>query len=206
MAKAEEESKPDKFSDLLRTSWIKSAIIVGVVFIVAALVMVFLAVYFDLGKTSLFSDTKAFVMQYGLAGIFLATVIAGTLIPLGSPALVAAAALFGMPKAPLVFVAAVGFTLGMMMNYGVAYWFGRPFVVKRVSAETLDESVRLWNRWGWILYAVFGLIPVLPVELLSLICGLLRTRLLVFITLSFVPRLIVFAALAYFGEYLGGWF
>jgi membrane protein YqaA with SNARE-associated domain len=77
--------------------------------------------------------------------------------------------------------------------------------MKKVSAERLEETTRLWNRWGWILYTIFGLIPVLPVELLSLFCGLLKTRLDVFLALSFTPRLIVFAILAYFGEYVGTW-
>jgi membrane protein YqaA with SNARE-associated domain len=43
------------------------------------------------------------------------------------------------------------------------------------------------------------------VELLAFICGLLKTRLTTFIILSFVPRLIVFTLLAYFGQYLGAW-
>jgi len=66
--------------------------------------------------------------------------------------------------------------------------------------------MHLWDKWGWILYTIFGLIPVLPVELLSFVCGLLRTRLDIFLTLSFAPRLIVFAILAYAGEQAGIWF
>jgi membrane protein YqaA with SNARE-associated domain len=118
---------------------------------------------------------------------------------------VVAAASLGMPKIPLVLVATVGFTLGMLINYSLAYRLGRPYVVKKVSAETLDETTTLWERWGWILYIIFGLIPVLPVELLSLLCGLLKTRLDIFLALSFTPRLIVFSLLAYFGEHVGIW-
>lgn len=153
----------------------------------------------------MFSDAKAFVAEYGLIGIFFATILAGTVVPLGSPALVAAAALFGVSKIPLILIATTGFTIGMMINYGLAYYLGRPYVMKKVSSENFEEIVHLWGRWGWILYTIFGLIPVLPVELLSFVCGLLKTRLDTFLTLSFVPRLIVFAILAYFGEQAGIW-
>jgi len=205
MSRAEGKDASDGFSDLLKTSWVKSAIILGIVFAAIALIIIFLVRLFNIGGTSLFSDAKAFVAQYGLAGIFFATILAGTVLPLGSPALITAVALLDAPKIPLILIATTGFTIGMMINYGLAYGLGRPYVAKKVSAEKLEGVMRLWNRWGWVLYTIFGLIPVLPVELLSLVCGLLRTPLKIFLILSFVPRLIVFAALAFFGEYLGIW-
>ena len=144
-------------------------------------------------------------MNYGLAGIFLATILAGTIIPLGSPALVVAAALFGVNPVLLILVASTGFTIGMAINYALAYRLGRPFVSKKISSEHIEQVANVWNKWGWIIYTIFGLIPVLPVELLSFICGLLKTRVAVFLVLSFVPRLVVFALLAYFGQSAGIW-
>ena len=194
-----------RFSDLLKTSWVRSSILLGIIIVAVGLVAIFLFRSFDLGSSQFFGDMKAFVAEYGLVGIFFATILAGTVVPLGSPALVVAAALFGVPKVSLILVATMGFTIGMLVNYGLAYYLGRPYVMKKVSVEKLEEVIHLWDRWGWILYTVFGLIPVLPVELLSFVCGLLKTRLDVFLILSFVPRLVVFAILAYFGEYVGWW-
>ena len=148
---------------------------------------------------------ETFFLNYGLVGIFLATVLAGTFIPLGSPALILAAALFGVNPVLLILVGSAGFTIGMMINYALAYRLGRPYVTRKLSAEKLHEIIHLWNRWGWIICTLFGLVPVLPVELLSFICGLLKTRLPIFLILSFVPRLMVFTVLAYFGEYAGIW-
>lgn len=201
----EDESEPEKLSDLLKVSWIKTALNVGIALIVLGLVIIALLSVFNFGETQLFTDTKAFVETYGLAGVFIVTLLAGTLLPLGSPAFVVAAALFGIPKAPLVLVATIGFTLGMMVNYGLAYLLGRPYVTRKVSAKRLNEIMNLWDRWGWVLYTIFGIIPILPVELLSFVCGLLKTRITIFLALSFFPRLIVFAILAYFGEFAGHW-
>jgi len=205
MFAAENGNSSKRFSDLLKISWVKSSIILGIIIVVIGLVILFLLKFFNIGSTQLFLDAKVFVAEYGLMGIFLATILAGTIVPLGSPALVVAAAAFEVSKIPLILIATVGFTIGMMINYGLAYRLGRPYVMKKATSEELEEIMHLWGKWGWILYTIFGLIPVLPVELLSLVCGLLKTRRDIFLILSFVPRLIVFAILAYFGEYVGVW-
>lgn len=203
MAKSRNSSK--RFSDMLKTSWVRYSVYLGIVTLAMGSIILFLLRFFNIGGTQLFSDTRAFVTEYGLVGIFFATILAGTVVPLGSPALVVAAALFGASKIPLILIATTGFTFGMMINYGLAYYLGRPYVVKKTSAKKLEEIIYLWGRWGWILYTIFGLIPVLPVELLSFICGLLKTRLDIFLILSFVPRLVVFAILVYFGDIAGSW-
>lgn len=192
------------FKDLLRASYVRTSIKLGILATVAGLVVIWLLKVMNFAATPLFSDMGVFFANYGLFGIFIVTVLAGTVVPLGSPALVAAASMFVDPV-PLIIAASVGFTVGMTINYFLAYFLGRPYVVKKMSAEHLDELSRLWGKWGLIIYVIFGLVPVLPVELLSFICGLLKTRFVTFLLLSFVPRLIVFALVAYFGQYIGAW-
>jgi membrane protein YqaA with SNARE-associated domain len=192
-------------SDLLKASWMRSSIKLALIATVVGLIVIWLLKAFNVAGMQLYSDMGAFFVNYGLAGIFLVTIAAGTILPLGSPALVVAATLFGVNPLLLILVASVGFTIGMTINYGLAYRFGRPYVQKKVSAERLEEMTGVWNKWGWIIYTIFGLIPVLPVELLSFICGFLKTRMVTFLMLSFVPRLIIFAVLVYFGQYVGAW-
>jgi len=184
---------------------VKSSLVLGAIATVIGIITLFFLKSINIGSTWYVSDAKAFVANYGLVGIFLITILAGTLIPLGSPALVAASALLGLPKIPLIVASTSGFTIGMMTNYALAYYLGRPFVMKRTTEEKFMEITRLWSRFGWILYTIFGLIPVLPVELLSLICGMVKARLGTFLILTFVSRLIVFTILAYFGELASFW-
>jgi len=195
----------EKFSDLLKTSWVRSALKLGLVFAIIGLVILLILKILNIGSTQLFSDMKAFVAEYGLVGVFLATILAGTLVPLGSPALIVAAAVLGLNPILLIMTSTVAFTIGMMINYGLACRLGRPYLIRKMSKEKVEEIADLWSKWGWILYAIFGFIPVLPVELLSFICGTLKTRLDIFLILSFIPRLVVFTILAYFGEYVGAW-
>jgi membrane protein YqaA with SNARE-associated domain len=192
-------------TSLLKASWMRSSIKLALIATVAGLIAIWLLKAFNVAGMQLFSDMGAFFVNYGLAGIFLVTIAAGTIIPLGSPAIVVAVALFGVNHVLLILVASVGFTIGMTINYALAYRLGRPYVQKRVSAEHIEEMTRVWNKWGWIVYTIFGLIPVLPVELLAFICGFLKARLFTFLALSFVPRLITFAILVYFGQHVGVW-
>ncbi len=201
-----EQSPKTKYglSDLLRASWMRSSIKLALIATVAGIIIIGLMKLFNIAGTPLLSDAGGFFAAYGLAGIFLVTILAGTLMPLGSPALVVAAAPFVDPVL-LIMVATSGFTVGMTINYGLAYKLGRPYIEKRVSDEHLEEVTFVWNRWGWAIYVFFGLIPILPVELLSFICGFLKTSLTVFFALSFLPRFIVFALLVYFGQQVGSW-
>jgi len=191
-------------SDLLKASWMRSSIKLAIIATVAGVIVIWLLKVFNIGGTQIFSDVVAFFADYGLAGIFLLTIAAGTIVPLGSPALVVAASPFVNPIL-LIMVASAGFTIGMVINYGLAYRLGRPYVKKRVSAEHLEEVTHVWTKWGWVIYVIFGLIPVLPVELLAFVCGFLKTRIATFLLLSFVPRLVIFTILVYFGQYVGAW-
>lgn len=190
---------------VFKDAWLKTVVLYGLVFTAVGVALLVLIKVFNVGDTPWFLDMKAFVAAYGLVGIFCATVLAGTVVPLGSPALVVAAALLGVPKLPLVVVATTGFTVGMAVNYGLVYSLGRPYILKKISTSKLEELTGLWARWGWMIYVTFGLIPVLPVELLAFLCGLIKTRVDYFLVLTFIPRLIVFLVLAYFGEYVGLW-
>lgn len=193
------------FSDLLKASWMRSSIKLALALTVIGIFIIALLKLFNIAETPLFSRIEIFFMNYGLLGIFLATIIAGTIIPLGSPALVVAAALCGVNPVILTLVATTGFTIGMTINYTLAYHLGNPYVAKRIPPEHIKQIKHLWSKWGWIIYITFGLIPVLPVELLAFICGLLKTRITIFITLSFIPRFIIFTLLSFFGQSAGTW-
>ena len=200
------QPKQTRFRDVLKASWVKTSIKLGVILTVVALIAIWLLKTFNVAATPFFSNMETFFLNYGLAGIFLATILAGTIIPLGSPALVTAAAMF--PKINpihLIIVASSGFTIGMTINYALAYKLGRPYVAKKFSPDNLEDINRAWNKWGIPLYIIFGLTPVLPVELLSFICGLAKTNIAKFLLISFIPRLIVFTLIVYFGQYLGAW-
>jgi len=183
----------------MQASWIKSSLILGVIFIILGVAAVFSLKVFSFNSLHLLLNAKLFIKKYGFIGVFFTTILAGTIIPLGSPALVTAAASFGLHPIHLALVATAGFTLGMGINYTLAYNLGERYVIKKMGENRFKEILRLWRRRGWILYIIFGFIPTLPIELLSLFCGFLKMRFSIFLVLTFIPRFIVFIILAYFG-------
>ncbi|MCL7387730.1 MAG: VTT domain-containing protein [Thaumarchaeota archaeon] len=195
----------NKLSEILNVPWVRSSLILGGILAAIGVTLILIFKFLELGASPIFVDTKNLVIEYGLAGIFVATILAGTIIPVGSPALVVIAASLGIHPMLLTIVATVGFTVGMVINYVLAYGLGRPFVVKKLGMERLEEISALWSRWGWIIYVIFGIIPVLPVEFLALFCGLIKARFSHFLILSFIPRLVVFTLLSYLGVQLGWW-
>ena len=200
-----EKKEKYRFRDLLKTKWMQSALKLAIIASIAAVLAFWMFHFFDISGSQFFADTEEVFLEYGLLGIFIATIIAGTIIPLGSPALVAAAALFGVNPIALIIVSTTGFTIGMIINYALAYRLGRPYIEKKMSKNDLEEMTFVWQKWGWIIFTIFGAIPVLPVELLAFVCGFLKTRVLTFIILSFLPRFFVFAMLVYFGQSVGIW-
>ena len=207
MKNTENNEKPKEkiFSDIFKTSLVKSSIIIGLIFLAVGLIAVYMFKTVNIGNIQIISEVKVFTQEYGIPGIFFATILAGTVVPLGSPALVVAAASLGLHPIPLAIVATTGFTIGMTINYYIACHMGRSYVTRKIGRKKLEDITGLWSRWGWILFVLFGLIPFSPVELLALISGLLKTSLKTFIVLSFTPRFIVFTVLAYFGEAVGDW-
>src|SRR4030065_1998519 len=137
-------------TSLLKASWMRSSVKLALIATIAGLILIWFLKAFNVAGTQMFSDMEAFFADYVLAGIFLLTIAAGTIVPLGSPALVVAAALFGVNPLLLILVASTGFTIGMTINYGLAYRFGRPYVQKKIPAEHFVEMAYIWKKWGWI--------------------------------------------------------
>lgn len=202
---SEEKVENYSFRDLLKTSWMRSAIILAIIAIIAGIALILIFHMFNLSDSQFMINLEEIFLSYGIYGIFIATIIAGTIIPLGSPALIAAAALFGVEPLNLILVSSSGFTLGMLINYFLAFKLGRPYIEKKMTKNELNEMTFVWKKWGWIIYVIFGAIPILPVELLSFICGFLKTKIITFTILTFFPRLFVFSILVYFGQSAGIW-
>lgn len=148
---------------------------------------------------------KGLISEYGLMGVFVATIIAGTVVPLGSPAIIAFAAGFGMPVVPLTIVASVGYTIGIAVNYSLARIVGIKYVERKVSKKQLEGMMRRWNKWGTPILIVFGLVPGLPIDLLALACGLLKTKIVYFLLISLSTKVVQFGVFALLGVTVSGW-
>ncbi len=150
-------------------------------------------------------EIKEFLDVYNYIGLFLITFLGGTILPLGSPAAVSAAGFLGMAEIPVIIVAATGFTVGVLVNYCLAYKLGANYAKKKISPEIYEDVVLWWNKWGVLLVVVFALFPVLPFDLIALVCGVFRFNLVYFILINFFSNLLNSYIFLYLGTQASLW-
>ena len=154
-------------------------------------------------ETSQIDTLVLFVRNWGFFGVFVLMLVSGTLMPLGSPGLVAIGAGSGLPALPLAIISALGYTIGVVIDYTIGA-LGKPLAKRRLKGERLRDLTTWWNLHGWTICIVFGLVPGLPLDLLAILCGLLKMRLHILVAISFCTLFMQFTMFAYFGSYIGG--
>ncbi len=140
---------------------------------------------------------------YRYASLFIVMIVGGSIIPIGSPIIISTSAALGMAQTPLIIITAIGFTIGITINYFLAQILGESYVEKKLSVEKYEHTVRWWNKWGLLLLIAFAFIPFLPFNLLALICGLFRVHFPFFLCINFTGSLFTAYLLVIFGTGMG---
>ena len=134
-----------------------------------------------------------FLTEFGYLGLFAASFIAATLLPMSSELVLTVLLANDFDPTILILVATVGNTLGAITSYAIGYWSG-PVVAKkmlRVSDEDFTAATARFKKYGtWSLLLAW--VPIIG-DPITLVAGVLRVQLLWFITL---------VALAKFARYL----
>jgi len=178
----------------------KAVIIAGI--IVAFLVVAALS-WLGVNSPEVLKRMEVLIQSHGYAGVFVSTVIAGSIIPFGSPIIVALAAGFGLDVASLGLTAATGYTLGVLTSYVPAWLFGEHYVKKKMGEGEFKKYVESWNKHGYKLCVLFSLIPGFPVDLLALVCGCLHTKAELFIPICWFTLMIQFLLCGWIRQFLG---
>lgn len=139
---------------------------------------------------------ESWLLEHGYPALFLLSLLASTLVPLGSEWLLAVLLVNGFDPSAVVSVATLGNSCGALTTYAVGLW-GGPFLVQRIlriSQESQQRAERYFTRFGsWAL--LFSWVPVLG-DPLCLVSGVLRTRLWRFLILVTVGKFIRYLVVA----------
>lgn len=129
------------------------------------------------------------LIDYGLAGLFIAAFLAATLLPLSSELMLGTLVLHGVAPVSVVAVATAGNVLGSLTCYGVGWW-GSQAVWQRWLRLSDAEYLRARQRFAR--YGRAGLllawVPVIG-DPLTVVAGGLRLSLWVFIPLVTLGKL-----------------
>ena len=135
--------------------------------------------------------------ELGYFGLFIAALLAATILPLSSEIVLSSLLLAGLSPAMLVIVATTGNVSGSLVNYALGYWASLG-LIKRWLKMTEEEFVRAERRF--VKYGTFSLLFAwLPVvgDPLTVIAGVLRIRLLWFIVLVTMGKLMRYIVVSY---------
>jgi len=121
-----------------------------------------------------FEGLRAFILSYGLwaplTSIALMTV--QSMVPLvpGLAITITNAWIFGWEYGALY--SWIGAMAGATLDFGIARWYGRPFVERFVRAKYLDLTDQFFKRHGVLAVFVTRLTPVVPFKVISYGAGL----------------------------------
>ena len=127
--------------------------------------------------------------QLGLFGLFLGCMLAATVVPFASEALLAGALLMGYGKWAVTLVATLGNTTGGMISYLMGWlckweWLEKYFRVKREKLERMRDRVSKYGAWA----ALLTWLPLVG-DLIAIAMGLMRVNPWWTLLLMFIGKL-----------------
>jgi membrane protein YqaA with SNARE-associated domain len=135
--------------------------------------------------------------EYGYIGLFLASFLAATILPLGSEVVFVALLAAGLNGWVCVAVASVGNWLGGMTNYylgrlGKIEWIEKYLKVKR---EKIDK-MRHWLEGKGAMMAFFSFIPIVG-DLIAIALGYMRANVYIVNIAMFSGKFIRYVLILY---------
>lgn len=136
-------------------------------------------------------------MEFGYSGLFLASFLAATILPLSSEILLGFLLLNGFNPILSVGFATSGNVLGAFVNYGVGFW-GSHFLLTKILKISEDEftgAKQRFKKYGiWSLF--FAWLPVIG-DPLTVVAGALRVNIWTFFVLVSSGKLIRYMMICY---------
>ena len=128
--------------------------------------------------------------EFGYAGLFLASFLAATILPLSSEIVLTALLLNGFDAVLSVGIATFGNVLGAITNYAMGFWGSLILIRKvlRISEPDFNLAKQRFNKYG-IFSLFFAWVPVIG-DPLTVVAGVLKINLFIFILLVTAGKLI----------------
>ncbi len=141
------------------------------------------------------------LVQYGVWGMFVSSVLAGSVLPFSSEAVMIALLALGVNSWELIIWGTIGNVLGSVINYGIGRlgreeWFEKYLHVK---PESMDKARRFVKGRGAYM-GFFAFIPLLG-SAITILLGLMRANAPLTFLSIFLGKFIRYVLLVY-GAYL----
>ncbi len=135
--------------------------------------------------------------ELGGFGLFLASFLAATILPLSSEVVLTLLLLTGLNPTALVIVATAGNVLGALLNYAIGSR-GGTLLLKRVfkiPPATLERSQQTFKNYG-VFSLLFAWVPIIG-DPLTMIAGTLKVNISLFLILVTTGKLLRYVIITY---------
>ncbi len=135
--------------------------------------------------------------ELGYFGLFLASFLAATILPLSSEVVLTLLLLANLSPTTLVIVATAGNVLGALLNYVIGLRGGTLLLKKvfQIPPATLKRSQQTFKKYG-IISLLFAWVPVIG-DPLTMIAGTLKINISVFIILVTAGKFLRYIVITY---------
>ena len=142
-------------------------------------------------------STIQLLIEWGLPGLFISALLAGSIVPFSSELVLVALVKLGLPPIACLISATLGNTVGGKTSYymgrlGKISWSEKYFKVKK---EKVDKMVKFLQGKG-ALMAFFTFLPAIG-EVIAIALGFMRSNTWLTIVSMFVGKLIRYILLLY---------
>jgi len=138
-----------------------------------------------------------YFIEFGYLGLFVASFLAATILPLSSEVVLSALLLNDFSPVNVVTIATIGNVLGSLTNYALGYWASLEVVKKwlKISEQEFLRAEKRFTKYG-IFSLCFAWVPIIG-DPLTVIAGILRIPLLWFVILVAAGKLMRYVVISY---------
>ena len=135
--------------------------------------------------------------ELGYLGLFLASFLAATILPLSSEVVLTALLVNELNPVLLVAIATLGNVLGAISNFAIGYWGSQAFVqrVLKISDAEFVKAEGRFKKYG-VVSLFFAWVPVIG-DALTVVAGVLRINIWIFLLLVTAGKLIRYLVVSY---------
>jgi membrane protein YqaA with SNARE-associated domain len=145
-------------------------------------------------------DWHGFVLSYGVYGLCFGALVSATLLPLSSEALLLAGIAAGVPVPAAFGASCVGNCLGCALNYALGVWLRAKVSHAVEQSKSGRVAIRWMERHGAL--SLWGSWLPFVGDPLTLLAGVVRVRLWVFVAIVFGLRVARYALVLWGGSLL----
>ncbi|MCF8259489.1 MAG: DedA family protein [Melioribacteraceae bacterium] len=138
-----------------------------------------------------------YLTEYGYQGLFLASFLAATILPLSSELVLTYLLANGFDPVYVVIIATIGNTLGAVTNYAIGFGGSILLVRKvlRISELEFEKTRKRFEKYG-IISLLFAWVPIIG-DPLTVVAGSLKINFSLFLLLVTIGKFLRYLVVAY---------